>query len=202
MGREAVCKCKFAGVMAEVKALLETKEIILRGAVRKTIPFAAMLEVAVEAGKLRFTFEGEPVVLSLGAELAQKWAAAIRNPPSLARKLGINGGTVVRLIGATEDDALEAALAEAGAIAAKDAVLVVACVDTPESLRQALRATRLERLRGVPIWFVYRKGPGHPLNESQVRAAGLAAGLVDTKIASVSATLTAMRFNRRKEQAR
>jgi hypothetical protein len=62
-------------------------------------------------------------------------------------------------------------------------------------LRKALKAAAKG---AAPIWIVYRKGPGQAVNETAVRAAGLAAGLVDTKVAAVSAVFTAMRFNHRR----
>jgi hypothetical protein len=44
------------------------------------------------------------------------------------------------------------------------------------------------------IWVVRAKGPGSPLKETDLIEAGLAAGLVDNKIASFSDTHGAMRF--------
>jgi hypothetical protein len=44
------------------------------------------------------------------------------------------------------------------------------------------------------IWVVRRKGPGSPLRDTDLIAAGLSAGLVDNKIASFSETHSAMRF--------
>jgi hypothetical protein len=44
------------------------------------------------------------------------------------------------------------------------------------------------------IWAVRRKGPGAPLRDTDLIEAGLAAGLVDNKIASFSDTHGAMRF--------
>jgi hypothetical protein len=44
------------------------------------------------------------------------------------------------------------------------------------------------------IWAVRRKGPGSPLRDTDLIEAGLAAGLVDNKIASFSVTHGAMRF--------
>ena len=60
----------------------------------------------------------------------------------------------------------------------------------------------LERLRDLKtwiepnggIWAIRRKGPGSPLRDTDLIAAGLAAGLVDNKIASFSETHGAMRF--------
>jgi hypothetical protein len=60
----------------------------------------------------------------------------------------------------------------------------------------------LDRLRAVKqwiepngaIWAIRVKGPGAPLRDTDLIAGGLAAGLVDNKIASFSDTHGAMRF--------
>ena len=44
------------------------------------------------------------------------------------------------------------------------------------------------------IWVIRTKGPGSPLRDTDLIDAGLAAGLVDNKIASFSDTQGAMRF--------
>lgn len=44
------------------------------------------------------------------------------------------------------------------------------------------------------IWLIRQKGPGSPLRDTDLIDAGLAAGLVDNKIASFSDTHGAMRF--------
>jgi hypothetical protein len=199
MGREAVCTCDWAGTVAEVKALLETNELILRGDIRKRVPFSEIKEVRVQSDCLRFIVGGERVELSLGSSVSAKWAAAITGPPpSLSRKLGITNGTVVRTIGNMQDENLKSALAEAARLSARGADLNVACVDTPESLKAALKQARKQLLDSVPIWMVYAKGPGHALNETAIRSLLRDNGLMDTKVASVSSELTALRFSLRK----
>jgi hypothetical protein len=199
MGREAVCTCDWAGTVAEVKALLETSELILRGDIRRRVTFAEIKNVKVQADCLCFTVGREAVQLVLGAAVAAKWAVILATPPaSLARKLGITDKTVVRTIGEIDDEGLKSALAEAGRISAEDANLIVACVDTPASLHAALKQAGAALAKGVPIWMVYAKGPGHPLNEAAIRDFLRGNGLMDTKVASVSAKFTALRFNLRK----
>jgi hypothetical protein len=194
MGRECNCRCDFAGTTLEVKALLETHEIILRGGIKKRIPFSAIKQIGAKGEALRFKVDGEAVSLLLGAQLAEKWAKAIQNPPTLAKKLGISQGTAVRVVGELLDEALEEALHDSDQVKT-GGDLLVACVETPQSLDKALKIA----LKGTaPLWIVYRKGPGHALNETSVRTTGLAAGLVDTKVAAVSALFTAMRFNPRR----
>jgi len=199
MGREAVCTCDWAGTVTEVKALLETSELILRGDIRRRVPFSEIEDVKVKSDWLRFRVGGERVELLLGSSVGAKWAAAITSPPpSLARKLGITNQTVVRTIGATQDESLKAALAEAARISARDADLIVACVETPESLKAAFKEAKKQLLDSVPVWIVYAKGPGHALNETAIRSLLRGEGLMDTKVASVSSGLTALRFNLRK----
>jgi hypothetical protein len=199
MGRETICKCDWAGVTADVKVLLEPGEMILRGDIRRRVLLKELQQVKVQSDRLCFTVGCEPVQLYLGSTAAIKWAKAIATPPpALSRKLGITDKTIVRTIGNIHDDTLESALAEAAQISAKGADLIVAYVDTPESLRATLREAKAQLLRGVPIWMVYAKGPGHSLNESSIRSLLRSNGMMDTKVASVSAELTALRFSLRK----
>jgi hypothetical protein len=199
VGREAVCACEWGGTTAEVKALLETSEIILRGGMRKRVPFSELKGVEVRADRLCFTVGGETVELSLGSAAAAKWATVITSPPTaLSRKLGITKTSVVRVIGSVDDESLSEALEEAARISAKDADLMVACVDSREALHAALKEAKAQLLRGVPIWMVYAKGPGHAINESAIRSLLRENGMIDTKVASVSVKYTALRFIYRK----
>jgi hypothetical protein len=200
MGREAICSCDWAGEVVEVKALLETGEMILRGGIRRRIPFGEMKGVKADGGRLCFAVGGERVKLELGPAAA-KWVAAIGSPPpSLARKMGITGETIVRVIGDCFDETLREALAEAASVAVKNADLIVACVDSPESLHAALREAKAQLLKGVPIWMVYAKGRGHAIDEASIRTLLRESGMIDTKVASVSAKYTALRFVYRKTE--
>jgi hypothetical protein len=195
MGREAICDCTFDGTTTKVKALLESEELILRGDIRLRAPLHALHHVRVESESLCFNLDEGPVRLDLGAAAAKSWAKKIKSPPpSLADKLGITGKTV-RTIGPTSDRALDSALSSAARISTRNPDLILAYVDTLESLAVTLREAKAQLARSIPIWLVYRKGPGHSLNESAIRTCLRANGLMDTKVASVSAELTALRFN-------
>ena len=80
--------------------------------------------------------------------------------------------------------------------------VIVARVNTAAELARAFKTAAKRTGSGVPIWIVYRKGPGHAINESDVRETGLAAGIVDVKVASVSPVLTGLKFVRRKNPKR
>jgi hypothetical protein len=199
MGGEADCKCVWKESTADVRALLETHELILRGGMRRRIPFAEMQSIHADGGRLRFVFQGEPVSLELGSAVAAKWAKTLASPPpDLTKKLGIKPELKVRVIGTIDDKALEEAVSGAASTSAKSGDLIIARVETQSELAAALKNAAAESSRGVPLWIVYRKGKGHALSEAVVRATGLAAGLVDTKVASVSTVLTALRFNKRR----
>jgi hypothetical protein len=198
MGREAVCLCRWGAESAEVKALLEPRELVLRGAVRARIPVSGMRRLRVEGERLCFELEGVTISLQLGAAVAARWEAAIRKPPpSLAWRLGISAATRVRVLGDVSDPELAGALGTAASVSAEEGELIVAQVSSLDELHAVLRRTGDQRARGVPIWIVYPKGPKSPLGESAVRALLREDGMTDTKVASVSALLTALRFHRR-----
>ena len=198
MGREANCICECNGATERVKALLEPPELILRGAIRRRIPFSAMKRVSVEGGRLHIDC-GEKLWLDLGEPMAARWAQTmLAPPPTLARKLGIVPGSAIRTIGKMDDDALRAALSEARSVTHGKADLIVARVNTPAELAGAFAKAADLVKSGTPIWIVYRKGSGHAIGEGDVRSAGLATGIVDVKVTSVSPQLTGLKFVKRK----
>jgi len=199
MGREAACTCVWEGKKSTVKALIEPPELILRGELRRRVPIAKMQSIKVERDQLRFTVDGESVALLVGSTLAAKWAdALLKPPPTLAKKLGISAETAVWMIGQVDDQALEVALAEAKSVSHCSGDIILARVETTDELHFTLMSAKDKLEEGIPIWFIYRKGPGHPLNENLVRTTALATGIVDTKVASVSNVLSALRFVKRR----
>jgi hypothetical protein len=199
--------CEWNGEMARVKALIEPPDLILRGEIRRRLPFSELRQLRAEGGALRFKYGGEVVTLKLEARTAEKWLKAMSAPPpSLAKKLGITTESAVWMIGEVDDAALESALAEATREANKSAGVgadvIVARVNTAAELARAFKTAVKRTSSGVPIWIVYRKGPGHAIGESDVRETGLAAGIVDVKVAAVSPLLTGLKFVRRKNPKR
>lgn len=201
LGREALCVCTWNGKKHQVKVLLEPPELIVRGEIRRRIPFAKIEKIKAEDNDLLLSFEGDSVRLQLGSVVAAKWAEAmLKPPPTLAKKLGISADVTVQTIGPVDDPAFKAALKEAKSISQSKGDLILARVDTPADLAAALHKAARQLAAGIPIWFIYRKGPGHPLNENLVRTTALATGIVDTKIASVSAEFSALRFIKRRNE--
>lgn len=131
-------------------------------------------------------------------KLPQPCKATDAPPPTLAKKLGITSDTKIKLIGKVDDEALRIALAEGQMAPRGNAEVIIARVNTRPELEAAFERSLKLVLNGAHLWIVYRKGKGHPINESDVRDTGLAAGIVDVKIAAVSERLTGLKFVRRK----
>lgn len=202
MGREANCACTWGNARFQVKVLLEPPELIVRGETKRRVPFEKIKQVKADGEWLYFALEGESVALELGDGIAAKWAEALlKQPPSLAKKLGITPEISIRMIGPIDDSALRNSLAEAKRVSLNKGDLILARVDTPADLRAALKKSRDQLKEGTPIWFIYRKGPGHPLNENLVRTTALATGIVDTKIAAISPEFSALRFVKRRNRS-
>ena len=199
MGREASCYCEWNGEPVRVKALLESRELILRGAMRKQIPFAEMKRLRADGDRLRFNFESDYVCLVLGKANAPKWLKVISAPPpSLAKKLGIAPGSRIRVIGAMDEAELQSAIEGAEVVEHGGCELIIACVETAAELKAAFKKQASLPEPIVPIWIVYPKGAGHAICEADVRETGLAAGVVDVKVAAVSSRLTGLKFVARK----
>lgn len=195
MGRQATCRCKWGAEDGDCKVLLEGHELILRSGIRRRVSLSAISGVATRGSNLVFTVGQDQVELRLGTEVAHQWAKAIQTPaPGLAAKLGISRATRLSVVGEIESDELKEAVAGAAPASEKDADLVLLCVNSQSELQQCFAA----RTYTSPLWIVYPKGAKSEIKESAVRDLLRSRGFVDTKVASVSAKLTALRFVKRK----
>lgn len=188
-----MCPCDVDGERAAAKALLESRELILRAPFRRTIPVAAIQAVRVDGDVLRIDTEGSAIAITLGAATAAKWAKKILTPaPSLAHKLGIGHASPALVIGEATDPALVEALDghSAGPEAAK---LSVAIVGDAAALDAAL-ARHAALPRGSAIWVIHGKGPKAAFGDNAVRAHMRALGYRDSKSSAVSDTLSATRY--------
>lgn len=197
MGREAIAVAHWRGEAAEVKALLESTEIILRGDIRARIRRDAIEAVAVEEDALAVTTDGERLILELGEAEAAKWAARLlAPPPTLADKFGLSPSKPAFVLGEAGDNALAAALDGATAADPAQAAMLVAMLASPADLDATLALAVAHPT--LPTWCVYGKGKAAAVTDAQVRAAFRDAGFVDTKSSAVSDRWTATRYARRK----
>jgi hypothetical protein len=197
MGREATCECRWANQAGQCKVLLETHELILRGVISRRVSIASLTHVAVDGEQLLFHSGEEAVALTLGADQAKSWATKIATPsPTLASKLGISSATHLLLIGEFESEELEVAISEAAKTDSRNPSLILARVRTVTDLNSILDIYR-SHPGNPPIWIVYPKGRDKPLGETEIRNTLRHEGFIDTKVASVSTTLTGLRFIKR-----
>jgi hypothetical protein len=191
MGREATCQVKWGPEEGLCKVQLEGDELIVRLGMRRRVPLSSLVNLAVVGDNLVFRVGKDRIELHLGSAVAERWAKAIETPgPTLAKKLGISSTTKLQVIGAVQSEELKRAIAEAGTVVEKKADLVVVCVNSKSEIDQYLK----KKTFICPLWVVYPKGPLSEAKESEVRDLLRSRGFIDTKVASVSAKLTALRF--------
>jgi hypothetical protein len=115
----------------------------------------------------------------------------------LLDKLGVKPGSKVAVVNLEDDEFLDLLRART-----KDVVLGkprTPCDIVFMGVNDASDLQRLKQVKGWiepngAIWAIRPKGKGSPLSDVDLIAGGLAAGLVDNKIASFSDTHGAMRF--------
>jgi hypothetical protein len=192
VGQEIACTASSTGRRVEGRALLETDELRFQGdGLRLKIPYASMTGVRAEDGLLVVEHGGETSTFEMG-EKAARWADRIRNPKTVIDKLGVKPGQRVVLRG-VESDGFAAELAARGAeLVDRDADHLFVAVETHDDLAGLPGLVPLIARDGA-VWTLRRKGR-KDLTESDVMAAGKAAGLVDVKVVRFSETHTAEKF--------
>jgi hypothetical protein len=190
MGQEVACIAKYGGKKSPGIAMLETDFLLFRGDFRVKIPFAAMQSIQSAGGWLTIASNEGSLTLELGPR-AEKWASKILHPPSRLDKLGVKPGLRVRIIGARHTD-LQNEVEQTGAtISRTSADLIFFGAERTPDLDRIDKLTAAIPPDGA-IWIIYPKGV-RQITESEVIAAIRAAGLKDVKVASFSATHTALK---------
>ncbi len=193
MGREAEATVHWRGQIGVCRVLLEASQVILRGDLRGQISRSGIAGLTLDGDDLRINTGDGPLILTLGADTAARWAAALAKPaPSLAQKLGLGPDKRVFATGRVSDPELANALDGAVAETDRNAALLLAVLAMPKDIEAALALA--QRNPSLPIWCVYPKGSGTPVGDVQVRTAFRAGGFIDTKACAVSGTLTATRY--------
>lgn len=191
MGQELECRMRLGRRVLAGKAYLETDHLLFRGDERVKILLKDLTSVTTAAGILTLNYEGGPAALELG-KAAEKWADKILHPPTRADKLGIKPGLTVRVVGDFQPDFLaELAVLEKAAPRAK-ADLLFLQAPARATLAQVPKHAANLKPKGA-LWIVYPKGVPE-IREIEVIQAGRDAGLKDVKVASFSATHTALKL--------
>jgi len=203
MGREASCTARVGAPdrqeSAEVKALLESTTVVLRGDIKRRWAIAALQNLRLDGEELRFEADGEAVALVLGEKEGERWLKKLQTPPpTLAAKLGVSADNPALLIGPTVgtlDPALAEALANGLTTNPRQARMLVAVLSKPSELERM--AEFHASMICKTVWVVHPKGPGASPSDAEVRTAMRGWGYVDNKTSAVSDALTATRYVRR-----
>jgi hypothetical protein len=140
-------------------------------------------------------FQIGEAVFELGPK-AEKWAEKILHPKSLLDKLGVKPGATVSLIGVNDESFLKQLAERTKEVAKgkprKDSDWIFLATESKADFTQ-IRSLAKSLKKTGGLWIVYPKGQKH-ITENDVLAAGKKACLVDVKVASFSATHTALKF--------
>jgi hypothetical protein len=195
MGAEAKCTATISGKKADGKALLETDELIFRGEdVRLTIPYKSVSSIDVKDGVLHVAWLSGVASFQLGPA-AVKWADRIRNPPTRIDKLDVRAGHLVLFVGIRDATLREEIETRGATVLARGTAPVDAIFIAANDRGDLERLATVQKFlkRDGALWVIRPKGsPG--ISESDVMAAGKAAGLVDVKVVRFSDTHTAEKF--------
>lgn len=196
MGLEAQGVCRWKGQVAPVKALLESRELILRGDIRARILREDIRAFSVDCDDLIVETGSDILVLHIGSVAAARWAAALSRPlPTLAQKLGVSLSRLAYAIGTSDYPELSEALAGFETPRVTDAAMLVAIIHDQVDLDFVLRAS--QAVPQCPIWCIYGKGKHATLSDAAIRSQMRGCGYVDNKTSAVSERLTATRYARR-----
>jgi hypothetical protein len=191
MGNEATCRVEIGKQSAEAKALIETDELIVRGALKARIPFAEIKELRGDDGVLSFRWKDLDVRIHAGREAA-KWAEKIRNPKSVLDKLGVRSGQKVSVIGAVEPDFVDQLAAKGADVSRRlrnESDLIFLAADARSDLDRLTELRRALTAAGA-VWVLRPKGRSE-ITERDVMDYAKRAGLVDVKVVRFSVTHTA-----------
>ena len=196
MGNEVKGAVRAGAQRHQGKILLETSEIIFRGAdFRLKIPFSETCEVTAADGELRIKTRSGLTVFEVG-RTAEKWRDKILHPKTRTQKLGVKAGTRVQLAGLFDADFLNELKANQSAIVQNDGFgspeITLLAVAEKRSL--AAIAKHAKKTKGAQaLWVIYPKGKKE-ITEVDIISAGRRTGLKDVKVVGFSATHTALKF--------
>jgi hypothetical protein len=195
VGAEATCVLRENGARHEGRALLETDELIFRGAdgYRVKLPLASLRNPRASGGDLLIDAPSGALAIELGGK-AGLWAERIRSPKGLIDKLDLKPTHSVAMIGGTDAAFVKQLATRVHSIAqgktAKGTNVVFLWADTPASLKK-LASIANSVARDGAIWVIHPKGAASKVKDTDVFAAAKKAGLIATKVARFSETHTA-----------
>lgn len=195
MGWEATCKVQFGKLASEGTAHLDANALTFRGAFKLDIPLQSVKEVDAKRGALQIKFSQGVATFILGKQ-AENWALKIRYPKSLIDKLGVKPEQKVSVAHVADEEFAKQLEARTQNISngkiVKESDWIFFGIDDAQALKR-LAALRTAMKKDGALWAIWPKGQAH-IKEDMIRAAALAADLVDVKVVSFSATHSGLKF--------
>jgi hypothetical protein len=196
MGFDTTCSVTFKKQTSVGRAQLERDHVLFRGDFRVKLRLSAITSASAKDGVLTLKSSDGTLALTLGPS-ADKWAKTITSPPSRVQKLGVKPGMKVSVIGVADPAfaaELEATGADVSSRLRKDSDQVYVAIESAKDLER-FRAALPSLKQDGAVWAIRRRGL-NDASEAATMAAGIAAGLVDVKVARFSETHTAEKFVR------
>lgn len=190
MGQEVACTLKLGKRALTGTAYLEGDHILFRGEERVKIVLKDVTGAKAADGVLKLNYPGGPAAIELGAAAA-KWEQKILHPPTRLSKLGVKAGLRISLSGKFDEDFVRE-LGEVHHRPVKNSDLIFLAADDLAALEKATSLIPYLAPAGG-LWVVYPKGV-KTIRDTDVFRVVRATGLKDNKVASFSATHTALRF--------
>jgi hypothetical protein len=195
MGQQVRCKAELDGRSSEGTAQLETDHLVFRGDFRVSIPLKEIRSLRSTNGVLRIKFAGGEAAFHLGPK-AEKWAENIRSPKSLLDKIGVKPGMTVSVVAVKDDGFLKDLRARTANVSVgrlkKSSDIVFLAAEDQRDLKRLEQVEPYIKRNGA-VWVVSPKGKPE-IRDVVVIQAGVAAGLVDTKVVRFSDSHTALKF--------
>lgn len=198
MGKEANCGATYGTKSGTGKLHYACLELSFRGEFLLKINTVEATKWSADNGELSCMFKGQPARFTLGSE-AEKWLAAILNPPKLLDKLGVKPGQRIALMGDFDDEflaSLQSRCTEIINARAKNCDIVMLRADCLAKLE--LQQATAKITRAGMIWVVWPKGRKE-FREDDIRDEALKGILVDVKVCAFSEALSALKLVIRKE---
>jgi hypothetical protein len=196
MGFDITCSAIFKRQTSVGRAQLEAEHVLFRGDFRVKLPLSSITAVSTKGGVLSLTSAEGTLTLSIGPS-AEKWATKIASPPSRVQKLGVKPGMNISALG-LRDPAFEIELKAAGADLStrlrRESDQIYIAIESAKDLGR-FKAVLPSLKQDGAVWAIRRRGLADA-SEAATMAAGIAAGLVDVKVARFSGTHAAEKFVR------
>jgi hypothetical protein len=193
MGLEANILCHHEGLCFEGKALLESHELILRGALKLRVPLGAIKNLHIRDDCLVFEYQDDEYALELGKD-CEIWRAKILAPPkTLSEKLGIKATSKIFKYNDFTSDAVNIAIGGENFSPINEADLIFIQAISNDNLARFLDFYFENQLVKM-FWVIHPKGKKADFKENDVRLFMRSKGFMDNKISGVDGEWSATRF--------